>query len=80
MSDYNYIKICAKPVPLEVALDEDHHTEVLREIKLAHKAPDLLALLESALFQLESVAHLRGLERELLPFVDMARDEVKGLK
>lgn len=28
-----------------------------------------------ALFMLESVAHLRGLERELLPTVDAARRE-----
>lgn len=41
---------------------------------LAAAAPEMLACLRSCAFALESVAHLRGLERELLPYADAARE------
>lgn len=41
--------------------------------RLIAAAPDLLAALQALAIVAESVAHLRGLEREILPATDAAR-------
>lgn len=43
------------------------------DARLIAAAPDLLEALKNLAFAAETVAHLRGLEKELLPFTDAAR-------
>lgn len=40
----------------------------------------LIEILKRCAFALESAAHLRGLERELLPVAEQARDLIKQLE
>ena len=70
---YKYIRIVAKPMLIGVVTDELYATLRDKEVRLTHAAPHLLSLLQTAVFNLEMVAHLRGLERELLPFCDDVR-------
>ena len=51
------------------------------DAKLIAAAPDLLDVLKTLTFICESLAHLRGMERELLPHTDHARmiiDSIEG--
>ena len=43
-----------------------------KKAALISAAPDLLAALKQATFLLETIAHLRGMERDLMPAVDVA--------
>lgn len=43
------------------------------DARLIASAPDLVAALQALAIVAESVAHLRGLEREILPATDAAR-------
>ena len=43
------------------------------DARLIAAAPDLLAALKACVFVVESLAHLRGMEAELLPYADFAR-------
>jgi hypothetical protein len=72
---YRYIAITPRPAPLdEITSDDSAYTVgVIAETRLANAAPELLAALRSMTFVVETVAHLRGLERELLGATDDAR-------
>lgn len=48
--------------------------------RLIAAAPELLELLEGLTFIAETVAHLRGLEREILPTTDKARELIARVK
>jgi hypothetical protein len=52
-----------------------HFTINDREIpmQLAYAAPELLGALKELAFTVETIAHLQGLERDLLPMADKAR-------
>ncbi len=72
---YKHIKIDLPLVPLgndpDNAFKQDPEAE--REYRLAYAAPELLAIMKELAFVVESVAHLQGKERELLPFAERAR-------
>jgi len=48
--------------------------------RLIAAAPEILSLLESLTFIAETVAHLRGLERDILPTTDKARELIARVK
>lgn len=48
--------------------------------RLADCGPELLAVFEHLTFTAETVAHLRGLEHELLPTTDKARELIAQVK
>jgi hypothetical protein len=77
---YAYIKIERKKMDMDLVLDEELNKLIVKEEKLANAAPQLLALLESLTFIAESVAHLKGLEREILPTTELARNYIKEFK
>lgn len=52
-------------------------TKALANARLIAVAPEMFSLLKEMTFVVESVAHLRGLERELLPLTDRARELLK---
>jgi hypothetical protein len=79
MDSYNTIKICAKPTTIAHAMIDEHIANVRKETALAYAAPELKEMLEQALFSLETVAHLRGMERELLPTIDATRARLEEL-
>lgn len=76
MATFHYLSIGFRPAPLDVVLDpQSSYTQgCQRELTLVDAAPELVALLEKLTFVAESVAHLRGLEREILPTTDAARE------
>ena len=47
---------------------------------LTEEVKQLLAASREAAFALESVAHLRGLERQLLPIADALRNAMKKVQ
>ena len=73
---YKYIRITSKPLPLDVIVDDGNKAllDMLEESRMAHAAPQLIAQLQAVTFALESVAHLQGMERELLPTTNAARE------
>lgn len=54
--------------------------EQLANARLIEAAPTMMAMLESLVFVAESAAHLRGLEKELLPTTDAARSLIAKIK
>ena len=54
--------------------------EALANARLIAAAPELLALLKTLTFVTETVAHLKGLEAELLPSTDAARALIKTIE
>lgn len=72
---YKHILVNMPMVPM--GPDADHpfkqSPEAEREYALANAAPELLATMKELAFVVESVAHLQGKERELLPFAERAR-------
>jgi hypothetical protein len=52
-----------------------HHTGTTEaNARLIEAAPEMLEVLKKLAFVAESVAHLRGLERDILPITDRARE------
>lgn len=50
------------------------------EARLIKAAPELLKQFEALTLIAESVAHLRGMERDILPLTDSARELIKQIK
>lgn len=48
--------------------------------RLTEVAPQLLAVFEGLTFIAETVAHMRGLERDILPTTDKARELIARVK
>lgn len=63
-------------------LETDPQTKQQAEAhaRLIAEAPVMLALLESLTFTAETVAHMRGLEREILPTTDKACELIARVK
>jgi hypothetical protein len=74
------ISITTVPAPLDLVMNEQFRAEERRLHALYNAAPELLKQLESLLFIVETTAHLRGLERELLPTCDNVRSFIKPLQ
>jgi hypothetical protein len=81
-TDTGNIDIAAQAIdsPVAIATCEEwgyggkvSRKEAAANARLIATAPELLNALRECAFSLESVAHLRRLERELLPIADKAR-------
>ena len=53
------------------------HAQLMRLVDIA---PEFLAIVEGLTFTCETVAHMRGLEREILPMTDKARELIARVK
>ena len=51
-----------------------------QSLRLVDCGPELLAIFEGLTLTAETVAHLRGLEREILPMTDKARELIARVK
>jgi hypothetical protein len=71
-------KRLAKNPRRDTAVIAEQHARIVENIRA--KADQLAELLPSACFSLETVAHLRGLERELLPLTEALRAILNGEK
>lgn len=72
---YKHITVSLPPVPMGDNFSEPfkQDPEAQREYELACAAPELLSCMKELAFIVESVAHLQGKEKDLLPFADRAR-------
>jgi len=59
-------------------LTDEGHAQNIGNLFAA--SPELLAALESVTFIAESMAHLRGMESEILPYTDKARAAIAKVK
>lgn len=79
---FTHIKITPVAGDLaDVANPDSHYNKlVAAQTKLTAYAPELLFALKNATFLLESVAHLRGMEAELLPTVKEYKEFIASFK
>ena len=80
MSNTPKISVTVKPETLDSVLTTEFQNEADRLVKLHNSAPEILERLISMVFLCETVAHMRGLERELLPHTDAAREFIASFK
>lgn len=71
----NYVDVTPKPQALELVINPDSPVSlaIAYETRLCESAAAMLELLKRMTFNSECLAHLRGMEKELLPLTDEAR-------